>query len=222
MFNTNTQLTLLGVRVKLINRRLPMPKSNRLNVIQNLLKLSSFTAEEAKKMGVSPAHLAYYVKKGEIRRLGRGIYQSTKYIYSDENFRWEDLIEAVNGIPGGVVCLISALALYDITEQITRQYWIAVPHSTSIKRSGLFRIVRFRNMELGNTTIDQGGVQIPIFDRERTIIDSFRLLSREVAIKALKMALAKKGKEKLDLNKLHKYAKKLKYNILPYLLTATT
>lgn len=199
-----------------------MPKSNRLSVIHTLLEQPSFTAEEAKIMGMSPALLGYYIKKGELRRLSRGIYQSTKYKHSDENFRWEDLIEAVNSIPGGVVCLISALALYDITEQITRQYWIAVPHSTSIKRSGLFRIVRFRNMELGKTTIDQGGVQIPIFDRERTIIDSFRLLSREIAIKALKMALAKRGKEKLDLNKLQQYAKKLKYNILPYLLTATT
>ncbi|MBA3721193.1 MAG: type IV toxin-antitoxin system AbiEi family antitoxin domain-containing protein [Parachlamydiaceae bacterium] len=199
-----------------------MPKSNSLSVIQSLLEQPSFTAEEAKKLGVSPAHLAYYVKKGELRRLSRGIYQSATYQHSDENFQWEDLIEAVKGVPGGVVCLISALALYDINEQITRQYWIAVPHSTSIKRPGLYKIVRLRDMELGKTTIDQGGVQIPIFDRERTIIDSFRLLSREIAIKALKMALAKKSKEKLDLNKLHKYAKKLKYNILPYLLTATT
>lgn len=212
----------MGVRVKLTSRRLAMQKSNRLEAIQDLLAQTSFTAEEAKKLGATPAHLAYYVRKGELRRLARGIYQSTKYKHSDENFRWEDLIEAVNGVPGGVVCLISALALYDITEQITRQYWIAIPHNTSIKRSGLFKIVRFRDMELGKTTIDQGGIQIPIFDRERTIIDSFRLLSREIAIKALKMALAKKGKEKLDLNKLQHYAKKLKYNILPYLLTATT
>lgn len=199
-----------------------MQKPNRFNSIQTLLNQPSFTAEEAKMMGVSPAHLGYYIKKGKLRRLSRGVYQSITYVYSDENFPWEDLIEAVNSVPGGVICLVSALALYDITEEITRQYWIAVPHSTSIKRSGLFKIVRLRNMELGRTTINQGGIQIPIFDRERTIIDSFRLLSREIAIKALKMALAKKGKEKLDLNKLQKYAKKLKYNILPYLLTATT
>lgn len=199
-----------------------MQKIGRLKVIHTLLQQVSFTAAEAKKMGMSPANLAYYVKKGAIRRLSRGVYQSSHYKHSDENFRWEDLIEAVNGIPSGVVCLISALALYDMTEQITRQYWIAVAHSTSIKRSKQFKIVRFRNMELGKTTIDQGGIAIPIFDRERTIIDSFRLLSREIAIKALKMALAKKGKEKLDLVKLQKYAKILKYNIQPYLLTATT
>lgn len=199
-----------------------MKKPNRLSSIHSLLTQSSFTTDEAKRFGVTAAHLAYYIKKGQLKRLGRGIYRGSNFEYPLDYFQWEDLIEAVNSVPGGVVCLISALALYEITEQITRQYWVAVPHSTSIKKRRLTRIMRFRNMELGKTTIDLGGIKVPIFDRERTIIDSFRLLSRETAIKALKMALAKRGKERLDLNKLQEYAKKLRYNIQPYLMTATT
>lgn len=39
-----------------------------------LLTRPSFTAAEAKELGVSTAHLGYYVKIGQIRRLGRGIY----------------------------------------------------------------------------------------------------------------------------------------------------
>lgn len=202
--------------------RLSMGKLNRLNAIHSLLRKASFTADDAKKLGVFPAHLAYYIKKGKIKRIGRGIYQGFDFQYPLDYFHWEDLIEAVNSVPGGVVCLISALSLYDITEQIARQHWIAVPHSTSIKERRLTKIMRFRNMELGKTTIDLGGIQVPIFDRERTIIDSFRLLSRETAIKGLKMALAKRGKERLDLRKLQEYAKKLRYNIQPYLMTATT
>ena len=77
-------------------------------------------------------------------------------------------------------------------------------------------------MVLGKTEVDLGGIQIPIFDRERTIIDSFRLLSRETAIKALKMSLSQKGTVRLDLKKLQSYAKKLRFNIAPYLITATT
>ena len=177
---------------------------------------------EVKQFGVSAAHLGYYIKKGLIRRLGRGIYQSTDYEGPPENFRWEDLIEAVNSVPSGVICLISALAIYGLTEEIPREHWIAVPHTTSIYRGDKVRIVRFRNMELGKIEIDLGGIQIPIFDRERTIIDSFRLLSRETAIKALKMALSQKGRVRLDLKKLQLYAKKLRFNIAPYLITATT
>jgi len=199
-----------------------MRKTNSLSAIHSLLTQPSFTVDEAKKLGVSPAHLAYYIRNCLLKRLGRGIYQSTGYEGSPENFQWEDLIEAVNSVPGGVICLISALAIYEITEELPRQHWIAVPHSTSIIRGSTVKIVRFRNMELGKIKIDLGGIQIPIFDRERTIIDSFRLLSRETAIKALKMALAKKGNERLDLRKLQTYAKKLRFNIDPYLITATT
>lgn len=77
-------------------------------------------------------------------------------------------------------------------------------------------------MELGKTEVNLGGIQVLIFDRERTIVDSFRLLSRETAIKALKMALSQKGTKRLDLKKLQSYAKKLRFNITPYLITATT
>lgn len=202
--------------------RPPMKKHKGLNIIHPLLRQASFTADEVKQFGVSTAHLGYYIKKGMIKRLGRGIYQGAEYQGFPENFRWEDLIEAVNSVPGGVICLISALAIYDITEEIPREHWIAVAHTTSIQREGRVRIVRFRNMELGRTKVDLNGIEIPIFDRERTIVDSFRLLSRETAIKALKMALSKKGAKRLDLKKLQLYAKKLRFNIIPYLITATT
>ena len=77
-------------------------------------------------------------------------------------------------------------------------------------------------MGLGKAIVDLGGVQVPIFDRERTIIDAFRLLSQETAIKALKMALSSKSSVRLDLRKLQAYAKKLRFNISPYLISATT
>lgn len=199
-----------------------MKNSGVLRTIHQLLIRPSFTAEEAKKLGVSSAHLAYYIKIGRIKRLGRGIYQGADYTASPENFRWEDLIDAVNSVPGGVICLISALAIYEITDEIPRQHWIAVPHSTSIDRGLGVKIVRFRDVSLGKTTVDLSGIQVAIFDRERTIVDAFRLLSRETAIKALKMALSAKGNSRLDLRKLQAYAKKLRFNIAPYLLTATT
>jgi predicted transcriptional regulator of viral defense system len=199
-----------------------MKNSGALKAIKQLLIRPFFTAAEAKELGASPALLAYYVKTRRIKRLGRGIYQSADYKTSPENFRWEDLIDTVNSIPSGVICLISALVIYEMTDEIPRQHWIAVPHSTSIDRGASVKIIRFRNMSLGKTTIHLGDLQVPIFDRERTIVDAFRLLSRETAIKALKMALGAKSNSRLDLRKLQAYAKKLRFNIAPYLITATT
>ena len=82
--------------------------------------------------------------------------------------------------------------------------------------------MRFRNFELGITEIELEGVPIPIFDRERTLIDVFRHLSRETAIKALKAATAQGGKNSLNLLNLEAYAKTLRFDIAPYLLSVST
>ncbi|OGT64074.1 MAG: hypothetical protein A3J38_00505 [Gammaproteobacteria bacterium RIFCSPHIGHO2_12_FULL_45_9] len=83
------------------------------------------------------------------------------------------------------------------------------------------KVVRMRNLTLGKTTIKIGNVTLPIFDRERTIVDAFRYLGRETALKALKIALAKRGAEKVDIEKIRKYAKILRVKIEPYLIAMT-
>ena len=198
-----------------------MRPKTKLDALTPLLRLPAFTAQQARAVGVSSALLSHYVKAGDLRRIGHGLYQGIGY----ENpvaFRWEDLSQALSSIPGGVVCLISALALYDLTEEIPRQHWIGIRHGTSAKGTSQVKIIRFRNLELGKTDIELDGVRVPIFDRERTIIDTFRLVGRETAIKALRAALSKGGLNRLDPVKLNDYAKELRFDITPYLLSMTT
>ena len=192
-----------------------------LSILSPLLKKSFFTSKEALRLGVHPSMLSHYVKTGHLRRVSRGVYQATDY-ENPSAFRWEDLIEAAFSVKGGVICLISALAIYDLTEEIPRQHWIAVPHGRSIKANSKLKIIQLRNIELGKTEIELEGSIVSIFDRERTIVDAFRLLSREIAIKALKMAIGAGKKNRIDLVKLQAYAKKLRVNILPYLMSLTT
>jgi predicted transcriptional regulator of viral defense system len=197
------------------------PSTLSLILLTPLLGKPYFTAREARGLGVHPAVLSYYVKVGFLKRVSRGVYQKADY-KNPSSFRWEDLIEAVYSVKNGVVCLISALAIYDLTEEIPRQHWIAIHHDTSVKVAADVRILRYRDMQLGKTVVDLEGVKIPIFNRERTIIDAFRLLSREIAIKALKAAVNKGGKNRIDLFKIQEYAKKLRFNIAPYLMSVTT
>ena len=79
-----------------------------------------------------------------------------------------------------------------------------------------------RNLELGQTEIHVGKNLLKIFDRERTVVDAFRYLSQEVAIKALQAYLRPTANHKPDLNKLIAYAKQLRVNIHPYIVTLTT
>ena len=192
-----------------------------LKLLTPLLNQPSFTAKEARMLGIPAAVLSYYVKTEKLKRIRRGVYQAIDY-QNSEAFRWVDLIEAVHSINGGVVCLISALAVYDLTEEIPRQHWIGIRHDTSARSNRQIKIVRFRDIDLGKIEIELEGARIPIFDRERTIVDAFRLLSRETAIKALKSAVSQGGKNRIDLIKLEAYAKKLQVDIAPYLMSITT
>lgn len=198
-----------------------MSSKSCLKTLTPLLNKPSFTAREARSLGISSAVLTHYVKTGKLKRISRGLYQKAGQ-RNPFSTRWGDLAESVASIPSGIVCLISALALYDLTEELPRQHWIGIRHGTSAKSNRQTKIIRFRNFELGKTEIEVEGLTIPIFDRERTIIDAFRLLSREIAIKALKVAIAKGGKNRLNLVRLETYAKKLRFNITPYLLSVTT
>lgn len=187
-----------------------------------LLHVPSFTSREAARLGVHPSTLAHYVKRGELERLARGVYRSTS-APSIEDFRWEDLATAARSVKDGVICLTSALALYGLTEEIPRQHWIAIRNTTRHRTGPSIRVVRMRNLDLGRTEIDMNGLHLPIFDRERTILDAFRYLGRETAIKALRSALtAKKREERIDTEKVRKYAKRLRVQIEPYLLAVTT
>jgi len=184
-----------------------------------LFKQPLIKASEAREAGIHPAMLSYYQKRGLLERIERGLYRNTQ-VPLKMDFAWEELYLAVLGIPNGVVAGVSALALYNITEEIPRFHWIAVSHETSVAKRPMVKILRYRNYELGKTFIEKNGLKIPIYDIERVIIDSFRLLSTEVAIKALKMAFS--SKHKPNIRKLGEYAKKLRVDIEPYILMVTT
>jgi predicted transcriptional regulator of viral defense system len=186
-----------------------------------LLKKPLFRASEARSVGVHPSLLTYYVKQGFIERIGRGVYRG-KDAKMDVDFQWEDLVLSANSIPKGVVCLTSALALYELTEEIPRTHWIAIPNMYNApKREGI-KFIRMRNIRLGKSKMTIGKEKVFIFDRERTLVDAFRHLSKETAIKALKIGLKGKGEKKVNLKKLQTYAKKLRFNLDPYILTVTT
>lgn len=186
-----------------------------LTKIQRLLRQPSFTAAEARALGVSPSLLAYYVQKGEIEKLSRGVYCGSESIRKAVPFEWEDLIATARSIPNGRICLISALALYELTEEIPRQFWIAIPNEQFAPKRPKTKIIRMRDIKTGSTRLKLGTARVPIFDRERTIIDSFRFLATEAAIKALKEYLSgKHGKP--DLVKLRKYSRRLKTPIDKY------
>lgn len=189
--------------------------------LKKLLAQPLFSAAEARKLGIHPSCLSYYAKINLIERISRGVYRGIESQVKAD-FQWEDLILISKSIPTGIVCLISALAIYDLTDEMPRQHWIAIPHATTAPKRHNTRFIRMRDMSTGKIRYTLGKETIHIFNQERTIVDAFRYLSKEVAIKALKEA-SKSGREnKLNFKKLQKYAKVFQIDLSPYILMVTT
>ncbi|WP_298625313.1 type IV toxin-antitoxin system AbiEi family antitoxin domain-containing protein [uncultured Legionella sp.] len=191
------------------------------HTLKGLFARPVFYAAEAREAGIHPSRLSYYVKTNRIERIGHGVYRGVESSV-DADFQWEDLIIISKSIPQAIVCLVSALTLYELTDEMPREHWIAVPHSTTAPKREHTRIVRMRDMKTGKTLHTIGKETVAIFDRERTIIDAFRYLSKEIAIKALKAAVSGRATKKLDIKKLQQYAIQFRINLEPYILTVTT
>ncbi|MBA3238101.1 MAG: type IV toxin-antitoxin system AbiEi family antitoxin domain-containing protein [Parachlamydiaceae bacterium] len=197
-----------------------MRQSKYLQQLEPLHHIPFFTADDAVKLDVPRHALAYLVKKGDLERLYPGAYRFS--IYEPEvEFQWENLALVAASISDGVICLISALYYHDLTDQVMREIWIAVPHESYPPKRPNTRIVRMRNIELGKMKVSIGEYNVQIFDKERCVIDAFRYLSKEISIKALQRYLQGTA-DRPDLKKLGAYAKALRVNITPYILAYTT
>lgn len=196
-----------------------MRQSKYLKQLEPFHQVPFFTAEEAERQDIPRHALAYLVKKGALEKVYPGAYRFSDY-EPEVEFQWENLALVATSIPEGVICLISALCYYDLTDQVMREIWITVPHASYPPKRPNTRIVRMRNIDLGKMHISLGEHKVQIFDRERCIVDAFRYLSKEIAIKAIQRYFQSKN-HKPDPKKLGAYAKALRVNITPYILSYT-
>lgn len=115
-----------------------------------------------------------------------------------------------------VICLLSALEHYHLTDIITKQTWVMVPESKRINDSRL-RLIRSRNPHW--TKGIKKNEDYNITTLERTLIDCLlhkRLIGSQVALAALKLAVSQK---KIRIKDVIDLAKKMKvlHRIMPYL-----
>ena len=191
-----------------------------LKKLEQFVSVPLFTSAEAEKQGIPRHALAYLVKKGTLEKIYPGAYRFSQY-EPEVEFQWENLALVAVSIPDGIICLISALCYYGLTDQVMREIWIAVPHESYPPKRPNTRIIRMRNVTLGKIKIALGEYNVHIVDRERCVVDAFRYLSKEIAIKAIQRYF-QSTKYKPDPKKLGSYAKALRVNITPYILSYTT
>lgn len=124
-----------------------------------------------------------------------------------------------------MVCLISALRFHDIGTQLPAEVWLAVPRGTRVPRVSAppLRVVNISQavFDLGIEEHRIEGQAVRVYGIARTVADCFRFRNKvglDVALEALTEAWRSK---RLNLDELHRIAKKLRVQrvMQPYLET---
>ncbi len=174
---------------------------------------------EALDTGISPRTLYYMRDEGYLTQLERGVYQ----LQDKEPLSNPDLVIVARKIPDAVVCLISALDLHNITDDIPHKVHIALPRTSRNPTLDYppVNVYRFSDKTLkgGVETKEFDGISVKVFNPAKTIADCFKFRNQiglDVAIEALKRGI---NEGKASYNDIVKYAKlcKVERVIKPYL-----
>ncbi len=130
------------------------------------------------------------VAEGSLVRVGRGLYQRADFPMSEHI----SLAEVSRRLPGGVVCLLSALSFHELTTQNSPLVWLALAHKGPVKSgSPMVRVVRMsgRAFSAGIEVHLVDGVRVRIYSIAKTVADCFKFRNQvgiDVATEALQDA----------------------------------
>lgn len=157
---------------------------------------ATFSARTAVAHGLSRSTLGRLKLKGELLELSRGVYRKAD---APETAHL-DLLAVSCRVPRAVVCLVSALALHELTDEVPAAVQFAVPRSTNLPvvRYPLVEFVRFdaETFDLGREEFEAApGESVPIYSAARSVVDVMRLRHRigePMALRALRQYLARR------------------------------
>ena len=153
-------------------------------------------------------HLLKLVDEGIVERIKRGVYHYGSATLDNT------MIDLEKIVPGGVLCLYSAWAYYDLSVQIQQSFNVAIERKRKISLPEyppitLYYWVR-EYQELGVIEQKISGYMVKIYDLEKSVCDAIKFRTKigtDVASEILKNYLKRKDR---NLSKLMGYAKKMR------------
>lgn len=158
-------------------------------ILQIARKKRLFRLSEAKQAGIHPEAIRRLTSRGQLARIGRGLYA----LPSLEPTEHHTLAEVAKRVPKGVTCLLTALRFHGLGTQNPRDVWLAVDRRAGIPKIDFtpVRIIRMSGAALstGIQEHDIDGVRVRITSPARTVVDCFKFRNKigiDVAVEALK------------------------------------
>ena len=173
---------------------------------QRVLDLASqrgmLRASHLQELGIARVVLSRLKASGQLERVGRGVYR----LPDAQGAEHESLATIAVKVPQAVFCLLTALQIHELTTQLPRQVWIAMPQGSHVPKMDYppVKMVQFSGEAYGQgiEVVRADQVELRVYGVAKTIADCFKHRNKvglDVAIEALKEALAAKQTNANDL-----------------------
>lgn len=153
---------------------------------KGLLRASDLDAIDAPRVVLTRLTAA-----GVLERAGRGLYR----LPDAQGSEFESLATVATKVPQAVFCLLTALQFHELTTQLPRQIWIAMPRGSHVPR------IDYPPVKMVQMTGDvytagveehlRDGVKLRVYGVAKTVADCFKHRNKiglDVALEALKDA----------------------------------
>ncbi len=151
---------------------------------------------QALQLGIAPRTLYALRDRGAIVQVRRGLFR----LAGEGGEAEDDLLVVAQKVPKGVICLLSALAYYDLTTQIPREVYLALPNHAEKPRLDYPPLRLFwLTARVYHTGIQEhkiGGIPVRMYSPEKSVADAFKFRSKiglDVALEALRRYLGRDG-----------------------------
>ncbi|MBI1320155.1 MAG: transcriptional regulator [Candidatus Hydrogenedens sp.] len=174
---------------------------------------------EALARGIHPRTLYALRDNGTLIALARGLYRLADLPPVGD----PDLALVAGRIPHGVICLISALAIHDLTTQIPHRVDVAIPRTARypVYAGAPLTIYRFAlaSYRAGVTRHNVDGVNTKVYVAEKTLADCFKYRNKiglDIFLEALDIYRHRPG---VSMQTILEYARvnRVESRIRPYL-----
>lgn len=132
---------------------------------------------------------------GLLDRVGRGLYR----LPDAQTSEFESLGTIAKKVPQAVFCLLTALQFHELTTQLPRQVWIAMPRGSHPPRIDYppLKMVQFTGdaYATGVEEVERDGVKLRVYGVAKTVADCFKHRNKiglDVALEALRDARSRK------------------------------
>lgn len=174
---------------------------------------------QALRAGIHPTTLYAMRDSGALDRVSRGVYR----LAGSSPLGNPDLVTIATRVPGGVICLISALAFHELTTQIPHDVHVALPRGAEEPRLDHPPIKTYRftgeAFALGVETHKLDSATLRVYSPEKTLADCFKFRNKvglDTAVEAIRLYRERRS---IKVDSLMRYAAicRVKKIIRPYL-----